>query len=217
MYVVLLGAPGAGKGTQASVLSREMKLPHVASGDLFREALQSRTKLGLLAKPYMEKGELVPDEITINMIVERIDLPDCTSGCLLDGFPRTLDQAEALDKRLAEVGRSIDKAVYIDVPEDELVKRLSGRWICRHCQAPYHVLTSAPRTPGKCDRCGGELYQRADDQEETVRERFRVFFSQTVPILDYYRRQHKLVEVDGCKGIQELAREISSLLKIGED
>jgi len=136
MYVVLLGAPGAGKGTQASILSREMNLPHVASGDLFREALQSRTELGLLAKSYMEKGELVPDEITINMILERIALPDCASGCLLDGFPRSLEQAEALDKRLVELNRSIDRAVYIDVPEDELVKRLSGRWICRNCQAP---------------------------------------------------------------------------------
>ncbi|MCK4581194.1 MAG: adenylate kinase, partial [Dehalococcoidia bacterium] len=199
MYVVLLGAPGAGKGTQASILSREMNLPHVASGDLFREALQSRTELGLLAKSYMEKGELVPDEITINMILERIALPDCASGCLLDGFPRTLEQAEALDKRLVELSRSIDRAVYIDVPEDELVKRLSGRWICKNCQAPYHMLTSPPGAPGKCDSCGGELYQRPDDQEETVRERLKVFLSQTVPILDYYRKQHKLVEMDGCK------------------
>ncbi|MCK4722084.1 MAG: adenylate kinase [Dehalococcoidia bacterium] len=217
MYVVLLGAPGAGKGTQASILSREMNLPHVASGDLFREALQSRTELGLLAKSYMEKGELVPDEITINMILERIALPDCASGCLLDGFPRTLEQAEALDKRLVELSRSIDRAVYIDVPEDELVKRLSGRWICRNCQAPYHMLTSPPGAPGKCDRCGGELYQRPDDQEDTVRERLKVFLSQTVPILDYYRQQHKLVEVDGCKGIQGLAGEMISLLKTREE
>lgn len=217
MYVVLLGAPGAGKGTQASILSREMNLPHVASGDLFREALQGRTELGLLAKSYVEEGELVPDEITINMILERIALPDCASGCLLDGFPRTLEQAEALDKRLVELSRSIDRAVYIDVPEDELVKRLSGRWICRNCQAPYHMLTSPPGAPGKCDRCGGELYQRPDDQEDTVRERLKVFLSQTVPILDYYRQQHKLVEVDGCKGIQGLAGEMLSLLKTREE
>ena len=217
MYIVLLGAPGAGKGTQASVLSREMNLPHVASGDLFREALQSRTELGILAESYMEKGELVPDEITINMILEKIALPDCASGCLLDGFPRTLHQAEALDKRLVELNRGIDRAVYIDVPEDELVKRLSGRWICRNCQTPYHMLTSPPRAPGKCDSCGGELYQRPDDQEETVRERLKVFLSQTVPILDYYRKQHKLVEVDGCKGIQELAGEMISLLRMKEE
>ena len=217
MYVVLLGAPGAGKGTQASVLSREMNLPHIASGDLFREALQGRTELGLLADSYMEKGELVPDEITINMIVERIALPDCASGCLFDGFPRTLQQAEALDKRLAEVGKSIDKAVYIDVPENELVRRLSGRWVCRNCQAPYHLLTSPPRTAGKCDRCGGELYQRPDDREETVRERLKVFLSRTVPIIDYYREQHKLVQVDGCRGIEEVAREMISVLEKREE
>jgi adenylate kinase len=165
----------------------------------------------------MEKGELVPDEVTINMVLERIALPDCASGCLFDGFPRTLEQAEALDKRLAEAGRSIDKAVYIDVPEDELVRRLSGRWVCRNCQAPYHMLTSPPRTPGECDRCGGGLYQRPDDREETVRERLKVFLSRTVPMLDYYREQHKLVQVDGCRGIEEVGREMISLLKTSEE
>lgn len=209
----MLGAPGAGKGTQADILSTEMGLPHIASGDLFRQALEKKTELGLLAKSYMDRGELGPDEITIKMILERINLPDCASGCLFDGFPRTLRQAEALDKFLAEQGKSIDKAVYIKVAEEELMKRLNGRWICRNCQTPYHIVTSPPKTPGICDKCGGELYQRPDDEEETVRERLKGFFSQTVPILDYYRKQNKLIEVDGNYTIPEVASETRSLLK----
>jgi len=209
----MLGAPGAGKGTQADILSKEMGLPHIASGDLFRQALEKKTELGLLAKSYMDRGELGPDEITIKMILERINLPDCASGCLLDGFPRTLRQAEALDKFLAEQGKSIDKAVYINVAEEELMKRLNGRWICRNCQTPYHMVTSPPKTPGICDKCGGELYQRPDDKEETVRERLKGFFSQTVPILDYYQKQNKLIEVNGNYTIPEVASETLSLLK----
>jgi len=209
----MLGAPGAGKGTQADILSEEMNLPHIASGDLFRQALERKTELGLLAKSYMEEGKLVPDELTIKMILERISAPDCSSGCLFDGFPRTLEQAEALDKALADQEKNIDKAVYIKVPGEELVKRLSGRWICRNCQAPYHMITSPPKIPGKCDKCGGELYQRPDDKEETVRERLKVFYDLTMPILDYYRKQDKLIEVDGNLGIQKVAKEIFSVLK----
>jgi len=212
MYVVILGAPGAGKGTQADILSQHMNLPHIASGDLFRQALEEQTEVGLLAKSYMDKGELVPDEITIRMILERIDRPDCASGCLFDGFPRTLHQAEVLDKAFQEQGRSIDRAIYIEVPTEELVKRLSGRWLCRNCQTPYHAISSPPKVPGKCDKCGGELYQRADDKEETVKERLKVFFAQTVPILDYYEKQNKLVRVNGNLGIQGVAREIISVL-----
>jgi len=152
MYIIMLGAPGAGKGTQADILSQEMDLPHIASGDLFRQALEERTEVGLLAKSYMDKGELVPDEITIKMILERINQPDCTSGCLLDGFPRTLHQAKVLDEAFREQGKSIDKAIYIEVPNEELVKRLSGRWLCRTCQTPYHTTSSPPKTPGKCDK-----------------------------------------------------------------
>jgi adenylate kinase len=212
MYVVMLGAPGAGKGTQADILSQEIDLPHIASGDLFRQALEEKTRLGLLAKSYMDKGELVPDEITIEMILERIDEPDCVSGCIFDGFPRTLRQAEVLDKSFREQGKTIDKAIYIEVPNEELVKRLSGRWLCRVCQTPYHVISSPPKTPGKCDKCGGELYQRSDDKEETVKERLRVFFARTIAILDYYEKQSKLVKVNGNLGIQEVAREIVSAL-----
>ncbi len=212
-YIIILGPPGAGKGTQAAILSREMNLPHIASGDLFRRALEEKTELGLLAKSYMEKGELVPDEITIRMFLERISLPDCSSGCLLDGFPRNLEQAKALDKVFAAQGKNVDKAIYIKVPDEELLKRLSGRWLCRDCQAPYHLISSPPKIAGKCDKCGGELYQRPDDKEETVRERLNVFFAQTMPILDYYRKQDKLVEVNGNLGIQGVAKEIITVLK----
>jgi adenylate kinase len=217
MYIIILGAPGAGKGTQAYILSKEMNLPHIASGDLFRQALEKRTNVGLLAKSYMDKGELVPDEITIRMILERIDQPDCASGCLFDGFPRTSQQAKALDQALKELGRTIDKAIYIEVPDEELVKRLSGRWLCRNCQTPYHIPNSPPRAPGKCDKCGGELYQRPDDREETVKERLNVFLVQTVPVLDYYERQGKLVRVNGNLGMQGVTREIISALRAGKE
>jgi adenylate kinase len=215
MYIVILGAPGAGKGTQADILSQEMNLPHIASGDLFRQALEKRTDVGLLARSYMDKGELVPDEITIRMILERIDQPDYASGCLFDGFPRTLQQAKALDRALKERERTIDKAIYIEVSDEELVKRLSGRWLCRNCQTPYHITNSPAKTSGRCDKCGGELYQRPDDREETVKERLSVFLAQTVPVLDYYERQGKLVRVNGNLGMQRVAREIVSALKAG--
>lgn len=213
MNVVLLGAPGAGKGTQASVLTAELGMVHVASGDLFRRALQEQTELGLLAKSYMEKGGLVPDEVTINMVLERIRKPDCAGGVLFDGFPRTLSQARALDDKLSAEGRAIDRAVYIEVPEEELVKRLSGRWICRNCQTPYHAVSSPPRVAGNCDACGGELYQRADDREETVRERLKVFLSQTLPIVDYYAKQGKLIRVDGNGLIEDVSAVMLRLLR----
>jgi len=213
MYIIMLGAPGAGKGTQADILSQEMNLPHIASGDLFRQALEEKTEVGLLAKSYMDKGELVPDDVVIKMILKRINQPDCTSGCLLDGFPRTLHQAEVLDKAFEEQGKAIDKAIYIEVPNEELVKRISGRRLCRVCQKPYHVISSPPKTPGKCDKCGGDLYQRSDDSEETVKERISVFFAQTTPILDYYANQNKLIKINGNLGMQEVARAIVSALK----
>jgi len=211
----MLGAPGAGKGTQADILSQEMELPHIASGDLFRRALEERTEVGLLAKKYMDKGELVPDGVTVKMIVERINQSNCAPGCIFDGFPRTLQQAKVLDEALGKEGKNIDRAIYIQVPNEELVKRLSGRWLCRRCQTPYHMVNSPPRAPGKCDKCGGELYQRSDDKEETVKERISVFFNQTVPILDYYEKQGKLVRVNGNQGMQEVAEEIISALKAG--
>jgi adenylate kinase len=213
MYIIMLGAPGAGKGTQADILCEKKGFPHIASGDLFRQALEKKTKLGLLAKTYMEKGELVPDEVTIKMILERVNQPDCVSGCLFDGFPRNLEQAKALDKAFAEQGKSIDKVIYIKVPDEELVRRLSGRWICRNCQTPYHLISSPPKIAGKCDKCGGELYQRPDDTKETVKERLRIFYDLTIPILDYYRKQNKLTEVNGNLGIQKVTKAIMSVLK----
>jgi len=213
MYTIILGAPGAGKGTQADILSQEMNLPHIASGDLFRQALEARAEFGLPAKSYMDKGELVPDEITIKMILERIDQSDCASGYLLEGFPRTLHQAEVLDQALEEQGKRIDKAIYIEVPSEEMVKRLSGRRLCRTCQTPYHTINSPPKTPGRCDKCGGELYQRSDDREQTAKNRLNIFFAQTLPILDYYKKQGKLIKVNGNQGIQDVTREILSALK----
>ena len=160
----------------------------------------------------MDKGALVPDEVTIHLISDRLNEPDCKLGCVFDGFPRTIEQAKALDKMLAGRGWAIDKAIYIEVPGGELLKRLGGRWICRKCQIPYHEVTSPPKTPGKCDKCSGELYQRSDDNEETVKERLKVYFAQTAPVLDYYRKEGNLVTVDGKIGIEEVSEKIIGVL-----
>jgi adenylate kinase len=176
--------------------------------------LQEQTELGLLAKSYMEKGELVPDEVTINMVLERIRKPDCAAGVLFDGFPRTLSQARALDEKMVAEGRRVDTAVYIEVPEEELVRRLSGRWICRKCQTPYHAVSSPPKVAGRCDLCGGELYQRADDTEATVRERLKVFLTQTLPIIDYYEKQGKLVRVNGNLPVEQVSAAMLKLLHV---
>jgi adenylate kinase len=213
MNIILLGAPGAGKGTQAEAICQRFGLTHIASGDLFREALEKETELGLLAKKYMEAGKLVPDEITIKMILEKLGRLAQATGCLFDGFPRTATQAEALDKAFAEMGKGIGGVIYIKVSEEELVRRLSARWICRACQTPYNLISSAPKVAGKCDKCGGELYQRPDDKEETVRERLKVFLAQTMPILDYYRKQDKLIEVNGDLGISQVAKEVAEVLE----
>jgi adenylate kinase len=213
MYIILLGAPGAGKGTQAVMLAEKLGLVQVASGDLFRQALKEATGLGLKAQAYMEKGQLVPDEITIQMVLERLAAPDCAGGAILDGFPRNTRQAEALDKALAGQSKAIDKVVYIMVSEGELLKRLSGRWICRNCQAPYHMVDSPPKVEGRCDRCGGELYQRADDNVATVKNRLKVYFAETAPLIDYYKKQGKLLEVDGVGGVAEVNQRVVAALK----
>ncbi len=214
MYLVFLGAPGAGKGTQAARVAQKLKLAHVASGDLFRQALEGGGELALKAKSYMEKGMLVPDDITIQMVLERISAPDCEVGVIFDGFPRTLKQAEALDSALARQGRAIDWAVYIRVSEKELLERLGGRWICRQCQSPYHAVTSPPKVWGKCDRCGGELYQRPDDRPETVKKRLEVYFVETTPLIDYYRQVAKLLEVDGEGSVATIGRRIIRNLRV---
>ena len=208
MFIVFLGAPGAGKGTQAVEVAKELKLAYIATGDMFREAQNKGTAMGLKAREYMEKGRLVPDEITVAMLLERISTPDCQRGVVFVGFPRNLAQAEALDKALAKQSRAIDKVVYLKVSEEELLKRLGGRWICRQCQTPYHEITSPPKVDGKCDRCGGELYQRADDTPATVKERLKVYFAQTAPLIDHYTRAGKLAEVNGEGSVEEVRHRI---------
>ena len=212
MYIILLGAPGAGKGTQAVMLSDKLNLVQVASGDLFRQALRDETELGLKAKAYMDKGQLVPDEITIQMVLERLSAPDCINGAILDGFPRNLQQAEALDKALEKQSKLINKVVYIAVSEGELLKRLSGRWICRNCQTPYHEVDSPPKVAGKCDRCGGDLYQRDDDNVETIKKRLEVYFAETSPLIDYYTSAGKLLEINGVGDSAEVNKRIVAAL-----
>lgn len=210
MNIVLLGAPGAGKGTQAEMLAEQLGIPHIATGDLFREALRGDTPLGRQAKEYIDRGELVPDEVTIAMVRERLSAGDTVHGAILDGFPRTVEQAEALDQILAERGRKVDLVVFIRVRPEVLLQRLSGRWICRDCQGVYHVLYNPPKRPGVCDVCGGPLYQREDDRPETQRHRIDVYLAQTAPLVEYYRRRGLLVEIDGE---QEIARVQEDLRK----
>lgn len=212
MYIILLGAPGAGKGTQAVMLAEKLGVAQVASGDLFRQALQQETELGKTAKAYMEKGQLVPDKITIQMVLERMGKPDSKKGAILDGFPRNLEQAKALDKAFAEQGKAIEKIININVSEAEVIKRLSGRWICRNCQTPYHETDNPPKVKGKCDRCGGELYQRADDKPETVKARLKVYEKETLPLIQYYKKSGKLVEVDSVGGPEAVHRKILAAL-----
>lgn len=213
MYIILLGAPGAGKGTQAVMLVEKLKLVQVASGDLFRKALQQETDLGKKAKAYMEKGQLVPDEITIQMVLERLAAPDVKNGAILDGFPRNLQQAKALDKALAKQSKAIDKVINIKVSEEEVLRRLGGRWICRNCQAPYNEVDSPPKVKGVCDRCGGELYQRADDNPVTIKKRLEVYLKETSPLIDYYKKAGRLVEVVSEGGPEAVNRQIMAALR----
>ena len=216
MYIIFLGAPGVGKGTQAAIAAQELNLVHIASGDLFRQAAEQETELGMQAKSYMEKGMLVPDEITIRMVLERLSAPDYESGAILDGFPRNLNQAEALDTALAQQAKAIDKVVYIKVGDEELLRRLSGRWICPSCQTPYHTTNSPPKVEGRCDRCGSELQKRPDDTADTIKKRLEVYFAQTAPLIDYYRRAGKLLEVDGEGSVDEVGKRVVSALHDGE-
>lgn len=214
MRIILLGPPGAGKGTQAATISAELGHAHISSGDLFREEQEKESELGLLAKQYMEKGELVPNEVTIGMILGRINRDDCNSGFILDGFPRNLDQAKALDTALAETSTSpIDSAIFIDVSRNELMIRLGGRWVCRTQQHPYHVTNSPPKLPGKCDIDGSELYQRSDDSEETARRRLEVYFEQTAPLITYYTDNGRLTTIDGERPIDQVGKELISVLQ----
>jgi adenylate kinase len=210
--LVLLGPPGAGKGTQASRIVAEYGIPHISTGDILRGAVKNQTPMGLEAKRYMDAGELVPDSVVIGIVKDRLQEPDTAKGFLMDGFPRTIPQAEALDAALDELDRAISKVVVILVDEDDLVKRLTGRRICRDCQAPYHVMFNAPVTQDECDKCGGELYQRDDDSEATVRNRLEVYRTQTEPLIDYYDRAGVVARIDGAKSPDAVYEDIRMAL-----
>ena len=197
MRVIFLGPPGAGKGTQAKALAQEWRVPQVATGEILRDAVKAGTPLGRQAQQIMESGGLVPDEIMVGLISIRLRQADAASGFILDGFPRTIAQAEGLNTLLKDLGQSIDAVVYFDVPEAELLRRLTGRRLCRQCQTAYHMVSAPPGKPGVCDRCGGELYQRDDDSESTVRHRLEVYARQTAPLLDYYRGRGLLSSIKG--------------------
>jgi len=214
-YIVLLGPPGAGKGTQAEIISGKLGLAHVSSGDIFRENIKNETELGKLAAGYMNQGNLVPDDVTIRMIRERLSRSDCAQGALLDGYPRTPTQAEALEGMLQEFGGHVDTVPYIQVDEQELVKRLSGRWTCRGEGHIYHEEFNPPKKPGVCDLDGSELYQRDDDKRETVQRRIHVYYEQTAPLIEHYRQQGKLLEIDGDRAIEAVTANLMAALPKG--
>ena len=214
MNIVLFGGPGSGKGTQAERLSKQFNHPHIASGDLFRENLKNETDLGILAKKYMDQGELVPDDITIAMVEERLSWPDASEGFILDGFPRTLPQAEALTKMLETMQRRLSGILYIKVSDAEIVRRLSGRLICRNCQTTYHLIFNPPPEENICGVCGSdELYQREDDRPETARARLKVFREQTAPLIDYHKIASLLVEVNGEGDVGEVMERIVAVAR----
>jgi adenylate kinase len=215
MRIVLLGGPGAGKGTQAQRLSAKFSLPHIATGDILRQAIKDGTEMGVKAKSYMDKGLLVPDEVVIGIIKDRFTKDDVKSGFVLDGFPRTVPQAESLDSIIVEMNMPIDAVVNIKTSPDVVVERLSGRRTCKECQTVYHIVYSPTKVAGKCDKCGGELYQRDDDKEETIRKRLDVYEKQTFPLLEHYKNSGKLMQVDGDVPIDEVFESIvESLQKI---
>lgn len=208
-----MGLPGAGKGTQAELIVERYHIPHISTGDMFRQAVKEGTPLGLKAKEYMDQGLLVPDDVTIGIVKERLAKPDTEKGFLLDGFPRTVPQAIALDETLNELRKSIDAVIHIEVPLEVLIRRLTGRRICKSCGATYHLIYHPPAREGICDRCGGELYQRADDNAETVEKRLTVNLEQTKPLLQYYGEKGILYSIDGEKDIEEVYRMIEDVLR----
>jgi adenylate kinase len=212
MNLVLMGLPGAGKGTQAEKIVEKYKIPHISTGDMFRAAMKEGTELGLKAKSYMDRGDLVPDEVTIGIVRERLSKDDCQNGFLLDGFPRTVAQAEALETLLQQLNRSIDYVINIEVDKNILMERLTGRRICKECGATYHLVFNPPAQAGVCDKCGGELYQRADDNEATVANRLEVNIKQSQPLLDFYAAKGYLRNIDGQQHIDQVFADICELL-----
>ena len=212
MKIIMLGAPGAGKGTQAKKIAAEYKIPHISTGDIFRANIKNNTELGQKAKAYMDKGELVPDELTLDLIMDRFKQPDCENGYVLDGFPRTIPQAEALDRALAEMGQKIDYAIDVEVPDENIVNRMSGRRACVDCGATYHIVYAPTAKEGICDKCGGELILRDDDKPETVLKRLGVYHEQTQPLIDYYTKAGILKTVDGTVDINDVFAAIVEIL-----
>lgn len=207
-FIVLLGPPGAGKGTQAQIVAKTLELAHVSSGDIFRENLKNQTELGKLAQTFMDRGALVPDDVTIAMIQDRLNRPDCNKGALLDGFPRTPAQAQALDEMLGANDQKISCVPYINVPAEILIERLSGRWTCPTCGFVYHQTFNPPKSEGVCDKDQSELYQRADDKVETVKKRIDVYWEQTSPLIDYYQKSGLLQEIDGTQSIEDVTDQL---------
>lgn len=217
MYILLMGPPGAGKGTQAERLIAKYNIPQISTGDMFRAAVKEQTPLGLEAKKYMDNGQLVPDAVTVGIVKERLAKDDCKKGFILDGFPRTTSQAVSLDAILRDLGIKLDGVINIAVPDEELIRRTSGRQICRSCGATYHVTSKPAKVAHICDKCGGELYQRDDDKPETVKKRLGVYSAQTKPLIDYYKNTNKYIEVDGQRDMSDVFVDIVTKLEASKD
>lgn len=213
MKIIMLGAPGAGKGTQAKMIAEKYQIPHISTGDIFRANIKNGTDLGKEAKSYMDKGELVPDELTVRILLDRVAQPDCKNGYVLDGFPRTIPQAEVLDKELTKQNESIDYAINVEVPDENIVRRMSGRRACLGCGATYHLVHIPPAKEGICDKCGKELILRDDDKEETVKNRLNVYHDQTQPLIDYYEKKGVLKSVDGTIDMMDVFKSITDILQ----
>ena len=211
MKIVLLGAPGAGKGTQGAVLSKSYNIPHISTGDILREAVKNGTPMGKKARTFMDKGELVPDEVVVGIIVDRLSKDDTKKGYILDGFPRTLKQAEELDVALEKISSGIDMVLYFEIPENIAIERLTGRRVCKKCGANYHIKNIPPKAPGVCDKCGGQLYQRPDDKLETVKNRLKVYEDQTRPLIEYYTKNGSLKKVSGALDVKDLFKELCQI------
>lgn len=212
MKIIMLGAPGAGKGTQAKKIADKYQIPHISTGDIFRANIKEGTELGKKAKSYMDQGQLVPDELTLELIMDRFQNPDCKDGYVLDGFPRTIPQAEALTEALAKKGETIDYAINVEVPDENIINRMGGRRACLGCGSTYHIVYAPTKTEGICDRCGEKLVLRDDDKPETVKNRLNVYHNQTQPLIDYYTKQGKLAEVDGTMGMKDVFGAIVKIL-----
>ena len=212
MKIIMLGAPGAGKGTQAERISEKYNLPHISTGDIFRANIKAGTELGVKAKAYMDKGQLVPDSLTIDLVMDRISQPDCNGGYILDGFPRTIPQAVSLTNALKDRGDALDFAINVHVPDENIVSRMSGRRACPGCGSTYHLVFAAPKQEGICDKCGSELVLRDDDKPETVKKRLAVYHNQTQPLIRYYGKQKILRTVDGTKDMEDVFQDITNIL-----